>query len=343
MFSMLLSLTLIFMATAHTAAVQTSPNGTFAVHNITRNDALSFENLAIRSNGQILVTTTTPNASIYSVDPLGILPFTLINNIYNISSATAIVEGAPDIFYVLSGDISLKDPLATTPSSYTVLELDMQNVKVLPNGQLNMNPRLRRAAHLPEAALPNGAAFSRPGSQQLLVADSFRGLIWNVNVVTGQVGVALNDTTTKGPTATGPGLTGINGVKVFNETLYWTNTGRSSLFKIPINADGSVLSGAAPTLVTANLTCDDFAFDCKGNAYVAGPLDILTKVTPEGQKEIIAGTFNSTSSALMGPSAVRFGRLASDEWSIYVTTNGGLGQSAPGTRGVSRIDLGLGA
>lgn len=185
------------------------------VHNITRQpEGFRFENLAVRHNGQILVTTAAPEAFIYQVDPLSILPPTLVYEVPLVNgSAAGINEGKDDLFYVVAGIYDIMNVSDTHPKSYQIFELDMRGVHTLPNGTLNKEPPARRVANLTGASLPNGAAFARPGSDHLLVADSFRGLIWNVNVATGDVTVTLNDTTTKGGAAGGPTFTGINGIK----------------------------------------------------------------------------------------------------------------------------------
>lgn len=335
-----LSILALSLVSAQAAAIPPSNNSLLPVHGLIRSFDVKFENLAVRSNGQILTTSTLPNASIYQLDPLGILPLTLIHQIPNVTSASGIAEGRPDIFYVASGDYNIKSPASTTPQSYSITEIDMRDVSVLPNGTLSRQPAVKRIANLTQAALPNGIAFAGPISDNLLVADTFRGLIWNVNIQSGVVGVTLNDTSTRG---TGASAAGINGIKVHNGTIYWTNTGASMLYKIPVDQNGNIPAGVSPILVTSNLTCDDLVIDDEGNAYVAGPLDIITKVSSAGQKKVIAGAFNSTTSDLVGPTAIRFGRLVSDQWSIYVTTNGGLSSvsvTVPGSAGVSRIDLG---
>lgn len=322
------------------SVVSVQATALFPVQNITHAN-VRFENLAIRSNGQILTTTTSPNASVYQVDPLGIVPTTLVHTVPNVTSAMGIVEGkTPDVFYFASGTINITEPLLSHPETYSITELDMRGVSILPNGTLTNEPRVKRIASLPGALLPNGVAFASPDSDHLLMADSFRGLIWNINICNGDVGVALNDTTTKGPAAKGPSFTGVNGLKVHDGTMYWTNTGGNQLYKVEIDDLGRVRDGQTPILVTSDLTCDDLVIDCKGNAYVAGPLDVLTRVYPNGEKEIVAGTYNSTMSSLVGPSAARFGRTASDRWSLYVTTNGGIFQNVEGTQGVYRVDLG---
>lgn len=331
---------------AQTATAQSSNNSTLLpVQPILRSADIKFENLAIRSNGQILTTTTLPNASIYQVDPLGILPLTLIHTIRNVTSATGIAEGEPDIFYVASGYANLQNPTQTRPQTYTITEFDVRGLSVLPDGTLTRQPTTKHIANIPGAALLNGIAFAGPNSSNLLVADTFRGLLWNVNIHTGSVSITLNNTATQGPTSPGSTNAGINGVKLHNGTIYFTNTGASALYTIPVNPDGTVSFGAVPSLVTSNLTCDDLLVDDSGTAYVAGPLDVITRVGLDGQKRVIAGTFNSTGSDLVGPTAVRFGRGPSDRWSLYATTNGGLSEVGPGSgsgsAGVSRIDLGV--
>ncbi|KXT01784.1 hypothetical protein AC578_1986 [Pseudocercospora eumusae] len=335
-----LALWSIALAWAHATPLPSIENHPqLPVHNITRFANFGFENLAIRPNGQILTTTTNPNASIYQVDPLNILPPTLVHTIPNVTSANGIVEREPDVYYIASGHINLTSPSDTVPSSYSITELDMRGVFVLPNGRLSRQPVTKRIASLPNAALLNGVALARPQSDHLLVADTFRGLIWNVNVQTGRVGIAVNDTTTKGSSSI---PSGVNGMKVQNGSLYWTNTGQSKLYKVAIDKQGNVQDGCKAEVISSDLVCDDFALDHNGNAYVASPLGLITKVNPGGQQHVIAG--NSTGSKLNGPTAVRFGRLASDRWSLYVTTDGGIpqfGGPVNGTQGISRIDLGV--
>jgi len=51
------------------------------------------------------------------------------------------------------------------------------------------------------------------------------------------------------------------------------------------------------------------------------------------------GTTVPVATNFTGPSAVAWGRDASDESSLYLTTNGGI-QGDAGVQGVNRIDLG---
>jgi hypothetical protein len=326
-------------ALSHTAAAQQYVQPEYTVHPLVRINA-KFENLVVRENGQILTTTVGPNASVYQVDPLGKLPTTLIHTFPNEVACVGIAERIPGIFYVATTYVNLTFPQTTVPSEYNINELNMLNVNVLQNGTLSKQPLIKDVANLPHAALLNGIAFARPGSEQLLVADSFRGLIWNVNVRNGTVGVSLNDTSTKG-FGMGPSNTGINGLKVYGNKMYWTNTGRASFYTTTIDANGMPTS--AVTLIAANITAgvDDFVVDAEDTAFIAGPYNAITKVNATtGHAEIVAGTFNSTTSSLGGPSAMKFGKLPFDRNSLYVTTNGGILTSIANSAGVSRIDLG---
>lgn len=237
------SLLALATTSVHLAIASQGSSFPLPVHNISRQPGYHFENLAVRPNGQILATTAGPRAEIYQVDPLGILPSTLVYQIPLVNgSAAGINERAKDVYYVVAGVYDLLDHSVTHPDSYQIVELDMRGMYtnsvgqshaaeqnyhqmlilcepglyVHPNGTLNRPPPTRRVANLTGAQLPNGATFARPDSNNLLVADSYRGLIWNVDVLSGDVSITLNDTSTKGGAPTGPSFTGINGIKEHN-------------------------------------------------------------------------------------------------------------------------------
>lgn len=131
---------------------------------------------------------------------------------------------------------------------------------------------------------------------------------------------------------------------IHHRSIYWTVTGTSELWKVEVDECGHVAPSVQPALIASNVTCDDLLVDPRGDIFVASPKSVITKVTPDGAEQVIAGTFGSSNSSLVGPTAMRFGRVASDRWSLYVTTNGGIpqiiGKSVPSAAGVSRIDLG---
>lgn len=99
--------------------------GPFQVHNITRFDDIKFENLAVRSNGQILVTISAPLANLYLVDPLKIRPPVLIHAFPTLEHLTGIYESERDVFYVAGGNWTITPPSLRVPASLSVFRVDM--------------------------------------------------------------------------------------------------------------------------------------------------------------------------------------------------------------------------
>ncbi len=157
-----------------------------------------------------------------------------------------------------------------------------------------------------------------PSSGILLIADSGAGAVWSLDVNTGAKSKAITDTL-MAPTSTGFGL-GINGLKVRNGDLYFTNTNQALFASAPVNAVGA--EEAQATALTSNLAgLDDFQFDSQGNALFAGNGQLRYRAAAGDPLVVV-----SNSTLLAGSTAVGFGRLPADRNSVYVTTNGGVGQ-----------------
>ncbi|KAK3381173.1 hypothetical protein B0H63DRAFT_475028 [Podospora didyma] len=127
---------------------------------------------------------------------------------------------------------------------------------------------------------------------------------------------------------------GINGVRVFEEHLYWTNSDLKAVYRIPLDACG--YPGASPSSeLVANLTTtspvfiDDFTISKDGTLWVtsSGPDNVIVAVRPDGrggflEPVVAAGGIDST--AVQGAVGAAFGRGRDDKDILYVTTNGGL-------------------
>lgn len=83
------------------------------------------ENLAVRSNGQILVTLLTSNELI-QLDPLSFLKPVVVTIIPNTTSCLGIRELDPNHFYVLCGTVI--KPLNTIKGSYSVWHIEIDRV-----------------------------------------------------------------------------------------------------------------------------------------------------------------------------------------------------------------------
>lgn len=272
------------------------------------------ENIAVRANGQILATLlNTPQ--VYQVDPnpSAAHPATLVHTFPAYLSCTGITELGNDIFYVITGNFSLQT-LSTTPGTYSVWKLNLAGFTAG-----GAPASATKIADFPESIFLNGmTAF---GGNTLLIADSSAGVVYRLNVNTGAV-AKITDPLIQPTPGANPAL-GVNGVKVRNGSLYFSNTDQALLGKIALNADGSAQGPG--TVVVGNVPAnDDFQFDVLGNIFIAGNNELRFHGILEGSggpPDVV-----SNSSLLAGSTSVEFGRLPTDLASVYVGTNGGQAQ-----------------
>ena len=269
------------------------------------------ENLAVRSNGQILVTlASTPE--IYQVDPTLEQPATLVHAFPGYLACLGITELQQDLFYVITGNFSAVTS-TTGPGSYSVWELDMTGYSPTSGAP---TPSATKVADFPDSIFFNG--MTSANQDILLIADSRAGAVVSLNVANKATGNITDPLMTGN--ATGEDL-GVNGVKTRQGTLYFTNTDQALYAEMPLNSAGTA-STAAGKVVLSNLpSLDDFQFDPAGDTYFAGNNELRSRAADDGAVATV-----SNSSLLVGSTAVEFGRLSDDQDSVYVTTNGGTEQ-----------------
>lgn len=157
-----------------------------------------------------------------------------------------------------------------------------------------------------------------------LVADSDKGVIWQYNARTGKAAIWLDHELLKSPLPLDAQLRiGVNGLKIYGETLYATNTQQQKVIKVPLNRGNRA---GSPEIFVENFLGDDFAIDKEGNLYVAThPFNSLVKIGPDGELETIAGI----DEGMLGSTAAAFGR---DELAdtLFVVTNGGMSNPPEG-------------
>ena len=323
-------------ATTPTPELSINPIYTFPENHAT-------ENLAIRANGQILITTALPLSEVYLVDPSSVLPANLITRFSGLTSSLGITELEPDVFYVAAGNVSISNtptsgPPGGVPGTFSIYEVDMRLFQMSSNGAIATPATVRKVADVPNAQLLNGVASMGitgvPSNNVILAADTVAGMVWNINVASGAVAVAASDAS----------MQGINGMKVQNGFLYYDSDAHSTWYRIPINTNGFVPSGStAQVLSTGLVNGDDFALDARGRAFLGGQGEnavFLVDPAGQGTQRVLAHLANSSADAFAGPSAVQFGRRASDSSSIYVTANGMHNEMIVGKAGVFRLDVG---
>lgn len=157
---------------------------------------------------------------------------------------------------------------------------------------------------------------------KFLVADSYKGAIWEVDAQARSARVWLAHSLLARSEASNP-YPAVNGLKFFGQTLYASNTQRQLLLQIPITSAGQP---GEPSIVLEHINLDDFAFDQKGNLY--GTTHVYNNLVRIGMDKKIT-ILAELAQGMAGNTAVAFGRTASDRQSIYVTTNGGMSLPPP--------------
>lgn len=224
---------------------------------------------------------------------------------------TGITEMQDDVFYTqgVMGDVYT---FVFQPNSTSLWEVDMRPYNA--TGQAVV----RKVADMPEAQVPNGLTTLNKDEGIVLMSDSAAGVVWSINVNTGEYQVAIDDPLLKPVPKKFPSF-GVNGIHVVDSLLYFANTNQGLVGTVPIGSDGRATQPA--TVLSANTpNADDFTVDGCGSIWLAENVNnTLVRVSPDGQVQIIAGGLNST--ALIGPVAAKFGR-AGNEHILYVSTDG---------------------
>lgn len=201
------------------------------VHRIASVSGDGFENLAIRANGEILATTAFPSALLWYIDPLSIRLPVLLQNFTGLPGTFGIVELAPDVFYVIGNGAE---------GPHNIYEVDMRPFLPLPDGTIFTPPVITQIGSIPTAVALNGMTYLRRSDRFVLIADTALGGVWKFHVETGKSDLIIQDPTMKGPAnKTSFAGFGINGLRTQNGTLFYTNSGAQTMYKMPVNLSSS--------------------------------------------------------------------------------------------------------
>ncbi len=281
----------------------------------------SVENLAVRQNGKVL-TTIIDHPELYQIDPFHGETAELISNSFGpVSGLFGIIETYRDIFYVAAGNFSTTT-FASIPGTYSVWKVDLTSHQIpAPTSKIADFP-----------GMLNGMALLSKEKDLILIADSVAGIVWRLNVCSGEALPIIKIPEMLPPPPPAFQL-GVNGIKIRDGVLYFTNTGANTFYRLPIHANGTAAGN--PSIVASGLDfVDDFQFNDRGDAFIAlNFVGELVEVTPKGKKTVLVG---NTTLTLPNPTAVQFGRTFADRQSLYITEDGNA------TRGgrLSRVDVG---
>lgn len=286
-----------------------------------------FENLAVGPSGDLFVTLLWPTASLYRIRDPG-------------SSGQQ-----AGIVYTIAGSQGLSGIAAVTADTYVVAAANYSSVGVVVPGTGEIwsitvpaegsgAATARKITDVPESGLLNGLT-TVPSSRNeqcdreydttiLLVADSLAGYVLRVDVATGQYDVAVQVPQMAAPSGAAVPF-GVNGIKIRDGYLYWTNTATVSIYRITIDANGRAVPHALAetvAVVTAEASfLDDFTFDDAGDIWVSTNVNnTILRVRPDGSARIVVGGEGDLTVA--GATAAQFGRDKDDRSTLYVTTSG---------------------
>jgi len=276
------------------------------------------ENLAIRKNGQILVTTlTTPE--LFLVDPSNSAKSILVHKFPDVLGLTGIIEVKEDVFYVAGGNFNLSE-FSNEQGSYTVWEVDLRSFDT------NSEAKVRKVTKIAESGLLNGMEYSDSLADSIMIADSEVGAVWKVNVDTGKYEIMIQLDEMKPPPPPGMQM-GINGIKVREGYLYWTNTAKELVCRIKIDGEGKA-SGDVEA-IASNCLVDDFTVDTKGQLWLAQNFwNTVAAIKLDGEVVGVAGHRDQLTVA--GGTSCQFGRTEKDKHVLYVVTSGGLASPVNG-------------
>jgi hypothetical protein len=278
------------------------------------------ENLAVRSNGDLLLTRLDkPQLDI--LNPFESKPQpTVLFTFPDVTGVTGIAEIAPDVFALAAGNFSFTQQPGGTLGSWSVWKVDFSSSS-------DDNPTINRILDVDQALTIDGLT-NLPGSLKLenvLVGDLEQGVIRSVDTSNGEVRLVINNPLTAAEADPLFGLSAVNGLRVVDGVLYFTNTAQNIFAKMAIKEDGTP-AGEPEVIVTVDKATTKFYFDdfdIQGNDVflVTGSANTIVRTTLDGGPlEVVAGSKNTT--AIAEPTSCRFGRTAKDRNVLYVTTSG---------------------
>ncbi|EGR45476.1 uncharacterized protein TRIREDRAFT_111095 [Trichoderma reesei QM6a] len=288
------------------------------------------ENLAVRSNGQILISDlSTSQLTLFDPSASGPKKPVFVHDFTESLGLAGIAEYQPDVFAVITGNTSFTSDVPSA-GTWIVWSVDLRGVDISSThgqvGLLASPPAVKKIAHVEAAQFLNGISVLSEQDQTLLVGDVNGGVIWRLDIKTGHYEVAINNTYTQLYPATPFSASGVDGLHVRDGFVYFTNFGNGTFNKMPINRDGTP-AGPVTTLAHNHGPLheyDDFTFDCDGNAFVVtGGENTIEMISADGKRQVVvAGNLNST--AIAEPTSCAFGRGPHDKNILYVVTAGGM-------------------
>lgn len=289
-------------------------------------DTQTLENLALRSNGDILATSVASPMS-FGLSSQGEHPPIPITEIPGVTSLLGIAELEKDVFYVVGSN------LTSTENSNGMWRVDIREFEAAQNGTVIQPASTSLVTQIPSALQLNGMArLASNDSQNLLISDSSQGNVIRLNVETKAVETVMEEPE-MAPLTTGLSI-GVNGIRIRNGKLCFVSLDQGLFSAVPISLASGATVGTVETLASNITFGDDFAISEDGRwAYAAtnGPQEAIVVDLFRGGKAVVA------SSPLLGSACSVAAQQADGHRVLYVTGATPSGNSTVGH--VSKITL----
>lgn len=222
------------------------------------------EGLAVRPNGRVL-TARLDQPEVYSflaedsnAAPELLCTFPGSNGVMNICP----LKGCHDEYAVLTATINLAK---SQFSNFVVWRMALKSAS-------NPAPEPVKIATIPDA----GSVLSLTAATEriVLLADSGRHCIWQLDIETGVASVLISDDSMKIKSA--GDFFGLNRMRVADGFVVFTNTSAGTICKVPFALEGDRLRTTGPVETAANdvVDCDGWAMaNGKGTFYLANYMD----------------------------------------------------------------------
>ncbi|KAL1860500.1 hypothetical protein Daus18300_009132 [Diaporthe australafricana] len=289
-------------------------------------DTKTLENIAVRGNGDILVTSTA-SPTLFGLSTRNEHPPIPVAEILGVTGLVGIAELEKDVFYVVGSN------LTSTENSNGVWKVDVRNFRAAQNGTIIQPADISLVARVPSALQLNGMVrLASNDTENLLISDSGFGNVIRLNVATKAVEAVIQEPE-MAPLTTGLSI-GVNGIRIRDSKLYFVSLDQGTFSRVPISLSSGAAVGPVETLASNITFGDDFALSDDGRwAYVAtnGPEEIIGVDVSLKEKVVVA------SSPLLGAASSVAAQQLHGRRVLYVTGATASGNTTVGH--VSKITL----
>ncbi|SPN96473.1 uncharacterized protein DNG_00001 [Cephalotrichum gorgonifer] len=286
------------------------------------------ENIAVRPNGDLLATLLEPTPDIIIVrSPSSRQPKTeVLTSIPALTRLLGITEVSTGKHgketYVIVGDNG-----SQSCSAYAVTFGRGRHRKPTVSKIIDFDA---------DTTFVNGLT-SIPGIDNAILVGDSAGRVGYLNLSAGTFDPFAFDYPALKPDNSADLKIGVNGIKISDGYLYFSNFNLLTLSRIAITPQGYPAPHADTELVADLATIgviglDDFAFDKHGNIYLTSNIDnklVYVEVSTGKSTVVVGGDLEMT---VAGDTAAAFGRGHSDSEMLYVVTAGGKGAPVGGNR-----------